>query len=106
MPPTAEEYEQIIADMQATIERIRADTQARAARFAEVGMNIPVIKQREPVALQIAAFEVGMKYDTALKWAADGLIPSATKIGGLWSCDIEDLRRVATMRGLIKPSAS
>jgi hypothetical protein len=85
-----------------TIERLQADKARLAAKLAERDARIGELtpKRAAPVRLKTAALTLGIHYEAARRWCERGFVESARRQGGLWFCDIEDLRTIAIARML------
>jgi hypothetical protein len=89
-----------------TIGKLRADNARlvaeRDAALAERDARISELTREAAklTRLKTAALTLGLDYERSRRWCERGFVKSAQKQGGLWLCNIDDLRAVAIARML------
>jgi hypothetical protein len=96
-----------IAKLLQIAEELRADNARLAAKLADRDRAIAdrdariselVREDAKLTRLKAAALTLGIDYEQARRWCARGFLESARRQGGLWFCNIEDLRAIAIAR--------
>jgi hypothetical protein len=85
---------------------LRSDNRKKAANIAARDQQIATLQQQpiELVPIKRAASDAGIDHKLALRWCERGWIKSATRQGGRWFANVDDLKLTAALRGPLRRS--
>jgi hypothetical protein len=90
------------------IARLNATVETLTTKSAEKDATIAQLEQKYSrlMRLEVAARMLGLNYEVARRWCADGCVTTAEKQGGFWLVNMENLKAVAAQRNVHTRSAS